>query len=188
MLSLRGDNKVWQSSFFRGFVCAVLIAFPTCVSANAHPPRDHDKPRAIPNFHVLTDTPRRDSDEQNFAFFVSVKGAGRVLWSGDLYLAEYNGARLETDLQDVNSACGFDQRRISSRNSAIVLTLAPVDLVEGYRFRLKAYWKYRLPDCDEIRSEMVWLNLPVEIEEGETKTFGGSSDIEVELTRRKWPR
>ncbi|WP_152553439.1 hypothetical protein [Erythrobacter longus] len=187
MSSLRADKKVLQSFPLRGLACALLIAVPAYAGANAQPPRDRDQPRAIPNYHVLTDTPRRDTAQQDFAFFVSVKGGGRVLWSGELYLAEYNGARLETDLQDVNPACGFDQRRISSRNSALVLTLAPVDLVEGYRFRLKAYWKYRLPDCEEMRSEMVWLNLPVEIAEGETKTFAGSSDFEVELTRRKWP-
>lgn len=188
MLSLRAGNSSLEKVLLHATLVAILLALPAQSGAQDRSARDRDKPRAIPNYHVLTDTPRRDTAEQNFAFFVSVKGRERVLWAGELYLAEYNGARIETDLQDVNPACGFDDRRISSRSNALVLSLSPVDLIEGYRFRLKAYWKHRLPSCEETRSETEWLNVPVEIAEGETMVLSGDGDLEVELTRRAWPQ
>jgi len=188
VLSLRVGNSSLQKVAIYATLGAVLFALPAHSGAQDRSARDHDKPRAIPNYHVLTDTPRRNTDEQNFAFFVSIKGRGRVIWAGDLFLAEYNGARIETDVQDVNPSCGFDDRRISSRNNALVLSLSPVDLIEGYRFRLKAYWKHRSPSCEEMRSETEWLNVPVEIAEGETKVLSGDGDLEVELTRRAWPQ
>lgn len=188
MLNLRVGNSPLGKVLFHAAFGAVLLAMPSQSGAQDRSARDRDKPRTIPNYHVLTDTPRRNTTEQNFVFSVSVKGKGRVLWAGDLSLAEYNGARIETDLQDVNPSCGLDNRRISSRSNALVLSLAPVDLSEGYRFRLKAHWTHRLPSCDEMRTETQWLNVPIEIAEGETKVVSGDGDFEVKLTRKAWPK
>ncbi|MEE4288718.1 MAG: hypothetical protein V2J14_05060 [Erythrobacter sp.] len=164
---------------------AMLAVAPA--SAQDRSPKDRDQPRAIPNYHMLTDTPRRDTREQNFVVRATVTGEGRLLWSGDLYLAEYNGARFETDLQDIDPACDYDHRRISSRNSALVLSLAPVDLIEGYEFRLKVHWSRRSQDCAAQRIDTAWINVPAQLPQGEAQTFTGDNGLVVELTRREWP-
>ncbi|MDJ0978018.1 MAG: hypothetical protein QNI87_05740 [Erythrobacter sp.] len=165
--------------------CAAALGAPS--QAQVHAPRDSDKPRPIPNYHVLTDTPRRNTSQQNFLFRAEISGAGRLLWAGDLHLAEYNGARIETDLRDIDSQCDFSKRRIATRNSGVVLSLAPVDLEEGYRFRLKTFWARRAPDCGVDRTDTSWINQPVEIEVGEPKVFTGDGGLVVRLTRLAWP-
>ncbi|MGB3472987.1 MAG: hypothetical protein WBA51_19395 [Erythrobacter sp.] len=186
MSSLRASLDPAFRVFLIGVLTASLFVSAEAGFAQDRSPRDHDKPRSIPNYHILTDTPRRDTAAQNFHFLVKVKGGNRLLGAGDLWLGEYDGARFETDLQDINPTCGFEDRRRSSRNNSLVLSLLPVDLVDGYRFRLKTYWTHRLPQCDELRSDISWINIPVEIEEGETKAFDGDSGLVVELTRKAW--
>lgn len=171
-----------------GLVSASLLFAPSSGLAQDGTPRERDKPREIPNIHYFTETPRRDTSLQNFHFFAKIMGNDRLLWSGDLWLAEYDGARLEADLQDINPNCGFEERRKVSRNSGLVLSLTSWDGVDGYGFWLRAYWTHRLPQCDELRNEISWISIPVEIDEGETKIFKGNSGLSVELTRRHWSK
>ncbi|WP_156423727.1 hypothetical protein [Erythrobacter sp. YT30] len=164
---------------------SVLLA-PSDGLAQDGTPRERDKPREMPNIHYFTETPRRDTALQNFHFFVKVMGKDRQLWSGDLWLAEYDGARIEIDLQDINPKCSYEERRKVSRNSGLVLTLRSWDGVDGYGFWLRSYWTHRLPQCDELRNEISWISIPVELDEGETETFTGNSGLSVELTRQPW--
>jgi hypothetical protein len=163
-----------------------LLIAPADAFAQDGTPHAEDKPREFPNYHYFTQTPRRDTALQNFRFSVTVRGGDRLLWAGDLWLSEYEGARVETDLQDVNPKCGFEQRRKKSRNSGLVLTLTTVDRADDYGFWLRAYWEHRLPQCDAPRSVNAWISIPVELTEGETKTFEGDSGLTVEVTRRDW--
>ncbi|WP_143738199.1 hypothetical protein [Erythrobacter donghaensis] len=166
---------------------ALLVLAPAAALAQGTPPREHDKPREMENTHWFTKTPRRDTPLQNFRFEVKVTGGDRLLWAGDLYLSEYEGARFETDLQDINPACSYEERRKVSRNSALVLTLKSFDTTDSYSFWLRTYWEHRLPQCGEVRSAIAWLSVPVEIAEGETRTLEGDSGLRVQLTRRPWP-
>ena len=168
-------------------VLALVLVAPAGVLAQVPPPREGDKPREMENIHWFTLTPRRDTPLQNFRFEVKVTGGDRLLWAGELYLSEYEGARFETDLQDINPACGYEERRKVSRNSALVLTLKTSDHVDGYRFWLRTYWEHRLPQCGELRSAIAWISVPVDIAEGDTRTINGDSGLSVELTRRPWP-
>lgn len=165
---------------------AMVLVAPADALAQGAPPREHDKPREMENIHYFTKTPRRNTPLQNFRFEVTVRGGDRLLWSGELYLSEYEGARFETDLQDINPACSYEERRKVSRNSALVLTLTSFDTTDSYGFWLRTYWEHRLPQCGELRSAIAWISVPVEIAEGETRTIAGDSDLSVELTRRPW--
>lgn len=184
MLNLLVGTKMWLKHSVGSVLAASVLLVPSTVEAR--PPSDSDRPRDIMNYHMLTDTGRRNTHEQNFRFFAEIKTGRRVIWAGELYLAEYNGARIEMDLRDVNPKCDYDQRRVSSRNIGFVLSLNTVDLVDGYRFHLKTYLSRRAPQCDEQRNVLSWLNVPVEIEEGETKAFDGDGGLQVTLTRKKW--
>ena len=168
-----------------GIIGLALVLVAPALAQGA-PPREHDKPREMGNIHYFTKTPRRDTSLQNFRFEVRVTGGDRLLWAGELYLSEYEGARFETDLQDINPACSYEERRKISRNSALVLTLTSYDTTDSYGFWLRTYWEHRLPQCGELRSAIAWISVPVEIDEGQTKTFTGDSDLTVELTRRPW--
>jgi len=100
--SLRVRLEPPFSIFPRALVAASLVVSPAAGFAQDLSPRDRDKPWPVPNYHVLTETPSRDAAIQNFRFRVKVKGGDRLLWSGDMWLGEYDGARFDTDLQDIN--------------------------------------------------------------------------------------
>lgn len=167
---------------------ALLALAPAAALGQGFPPNERDKPREMENIHYFTTTLRRDTPLQNFRFEVKVTGGDRLLWGGELYLSEYEGARFETDLQDVNPECSYEERRKVSRNSALVLTLTSGDHVDGYGFWLRTYWEHRLPQCGELRSAIAWISVPVQLAEGETKTIEGDSGLRVQLTRRPWPQ
>jgi hypothetical protein len=180
--------RAFRKRFFGIVLTGLLVFAPAAASAQGYRPTEEDKPREFPNIYYFTQKDRRDTPLQNFRFEVKVTGGERLIWAGELYLSEYEGARIETDLRDINPACSYEERRKVSRNSALVLTLTSVDYVQGYGFWLRTYWEHRLPQCGELRSAIAFINVPVQLAEGESETVEGDSGLRVQLTRLPWPQ
>lgn len=157
-------------------------AAPAAAQDNA--PLASELPRPIPHYHILTDTPRKGTPEQNFRIRLAITGEGQALWSGDLVLAEYNGARIEADIQDTNPACLAEAREIATRRSAIIAEVVPIDLVEGYEFKVYAHWSRRHADCAVPGQKVARIDLRVTLAPGETRVLEGDGGLVVMVTRR----
>ena len=162
---------------------AAALSAANPAKAQSHEPMESELPRPIPNFHILTDTPRKGTPEQNFRVRLTVTGEGRLLWSGDLALAEYNGARIETDIQDTDLACPADERAVATRRSAIIAKVVPIDLVEGYEFKVYAHWARRHEACAAPGQKVSRVDVRVTLAPGETRVVDGDGGLVVEVTR-----
>lgn len=161
----------------------MLLFAAAPAAAQISEPLASDLPRPIPNFQILTDTPRKGTPEQNFRFALAIRGEGATLWAGDLVLAEYNGARIESDIQDTDPACPPEQREIATRRSAIIAEVVPIDLVEGYEFKVYAHWSRRHAGCTAPGQKMTRIDVRVQLAPGETRVIEGDGGLVVEVTR-----
>lgn len=167
-----------------GAMAGVSLLFAAPLTAQIRDPLPSELPRPIPNFHILTDTPRKGTPEQNFRIALTVTGEGRTLWSGDLVLAEYNGARIESDIHDSDMACSPDLREVATRRSAIIAEVVPIDLVEGYEFKVYAHWSRRHAACAAEGQKVSRINLRVTLAPGETRVLEGDGGLVVMVTRQ----
>lgn len=166
-----------------GAAAALAATLASAAAAQQREPMESDLPRPIPNFHILTDTPRKGTPEQNFRVRLSITGEGRILWAGDLLLAEYNGARIESDIQDTDPACPADDRAVATRRSAVIAKVVPIDLVEGYEFKVYAHWARRHEGCTAPGLKVSRIDMRVTLAPGETRIIAGDGGLAVEVTR-----
>lgn len=162
---------------------AATGAGATPAEAQSHEPMESELPRRLPNFHILTDTPRKGTPEQNFRIRLAITGDGRLLWSGDLVLAEYNGARIESDIQDTDLACPPEKRAVATRRSVIIAKVVPVDLVEGYEFKVYAHWARRHEECAAPGQKVSRIDVRMALAPDETRVVQGDGGLRVEVTR-----
>ena len=174
-----------QAGRLAGMLAAGSLALASPAAAQPDAPLESELPRPIPNYHILTDTPRKGTPEQNFRMTLTLAGEGSTLWSGDLVLAEYNGARIETDIQDTNPACPASAREIATRRSAVIAELVPIDLVEGYEFKVYAHWSRRDPACTAAGQKVSQIDLRVSLAPGETRVLEGDGGLVVRVTRQR---
>lgn len=159
------------------------LAAAVPAAAQMREPLESELPRSIPNFHILTDTPRKGTPEQNFRVRLSITGKGLLLWSGDLVLAEYNGARIESDIQDTDPACPPEERAVATRRSVIIAKVVPIDLAEGYEFKVYAHWARRHDGCAAPGQKASRIDVRVMLAPGEMRVIEGDGGLVVNVTR-----
>lgn len=169
-----------------GMACSLAAALGAAcpAAAQSDEPLEDELPRLIPNYHILTDTPRKGTLEQNFRVNLVITGEGRELWSGLLVLAEYNGARIESDIRDTDLNCPPDQREVATRRSVIIAEVVPIDLVEGYEFKVYALWSRRPADCAATGQIISRIDLRVKLALGETRLVEGDGGLTIRITRQ----
>ncbi len=116
--------------------------------------------------------------------FVRMSGGNRELWSGDLLVAEYRGATVRLDVQDVDARCPATGGRYATWRDGIELQINPNRSTEDRRFRVGAKWSRASEDCSERGTFETGFKLQVELPANETTVLTGDGGLRVELTPR----
>ena len=117
--------------------------------------------------------------------FVRVLGGDKTLWSGDLSMANYRGANVTLNVQDVDPRCPIEDRNYAMRRNGVQLRVNPIRQQFSDRYRINVTWTRPSKDCAEQGSRSIGFELQVDLAAGETKTLEGDGGLSVEVTRKE---
>ncbi|MDJ0978019.1 MAG: hypothetical protein QNI87_05745 [Erythrobacter sp.] len=152
----------------------------------APPPPPIETVQTIPEPAPSRARPQARSDESRVeSVFVRVFGGSAELWSGELSIANYRGASVRINVDDIDPRCPIDPRNYAMRRNGVEFRINPVRQQQrSDRYKVDVTWTRPSNTCAEMGSRATGFDLQVELPANETKTLEGDGGLRVELTRR----